>query len=87
MRKVLNTRAEKIKLLNDLKTGKTTIRDSFPQKVKLWIINNGIATCHETNEILTGNDLIERQKNNNEFFIKTFTSTISIATNEDEVIW
>ena len=69
--KVPITRAEKIKFLSEVKAGKTTIQDILPQRVKVWIINNGITKCDNTGEILTGKKLNERQeKNSNDFFIE-----------------
>ena len=38
----VNTRAEKIKLLNDLRTGKTNVNEVFPILPEYWVYKKGI---------------------------------------------
>lgn len=52
MNKELVTRAEKIKFLSDLSTGKTCIQDIRPQKIEFWTLRNGIYENEITQEVL-----------------------------------
>lgn len=53
MKRKPQTRGEKIKFLNDLKKGVTTIQEFNKQKVEIWNCNNGIYTCKDPGKQFT----------------------------------
>lgn len=47
------SRQQKIKLLNDLMSGKTTLHEAFPGSIQLWDLTEGLYTNFVTKEVLS----------------------------------